>query len=211
MFTRFSQFTYGQYHIPNIDTVIVNNRTALSIHIQKYEQEGLRMAIGDCLYIELMDNLTIGEDGHYILKEDADEKWDWLLNGHTYDASSSGGCGCNSGSCNRHIWSGLASKVATIESVDVIESILAPYVYFNWNMNYRTLSTGVGEGKGVSKNTVLVPSKDKRIDAWNEFIALVSFGYPNSKVSLYQFLSEHKSLFPNYRTVCFKPITYWDL
>lgn len=50
MFTRISQFTYGNYQIPNIQTEAINNNSALLIHIQKYEEEGFRMAIGDCLY-----------------------------------------------------------------------------------------------------------------------------------------------------------------
>lgn len=214
MFTRISQFTYGEYHIPNIDTVSNSNDTALMIHIQKYEEEALRMAVGDCLYDDLMSNLELDENGYWKSKEDTNEKWNWLLNGHKYDAPSTNcncGCGCNSGKCNKHVWSGLVSKVATTKEADVYESILAPYVYFNWNMNYRTLSTGVGEAKGVAQNTVLVPSREKRVDAWNKYIQNIAFGFPNSKVSLYQFLSEHKDLFPEYQTVCFKPITYWDI
>ena len=214
MFTRFSQFTYGQLHIPNIDTEVINNKTALSIHIQKCEEEGLRLAMGDCLYDEFMSNLEKDENGYYKLKSDADEKWGWLLNGHSYDAPSSNcncGCGCGSGKCSKHVWGGIISKVATVESVDVIESILAPYVYFNWNMNYRTIATGVGEAKGIANNTVIEPSRNKRVDAWNEYIQKVSFGFPNSKVSLHQFLSEHKELFPDFQKVCFNPITYWDV
>lgn len=212
MFTRLSQFTYGQYHIPNIKTVSTNNDTALLIHLQKYEEEALRMAIGDCLYRDFVSNLEIDENGFYVLKEDADEKWDWLLNGHTYEAEKSvSGCGCQSGNCKTHVWNGIVRKVAKIEDKDVFESILAPYVYFQWNMNYRTLSTGVGEAKGIANGTVLVSGREKRVDAWNDFIAGISVGFPNSRVSLYQFLSNHKELFPEFQSVCFKPITYWDI
>lgn len=212
MFTRLSQFTYGQYHIPNIQTVSNNNDTALLIHIQKYEEEALRMVIGDCLYREFISNLEIDENGFYTLKEDADEKWDWLLNGHTYETESSvSGCGCQSGNCKTHVWNGIVRKVAKVEDKDVFESLLAPYVYFQWNMNYRTLSTGVGEAKGIANGTVLVSSREKRVDSWNDFIAGISIGFPNSRVSLYQFLNEHKDLFPDFQTVCLKPITYWDI
>ena len=214
MFTRFSQFTYGQFHIPNIDTERINNKTALNIHIQKYEEEGLRLAFGDCLYDDFMTNLERDDDGYYNLKDGAEDKWKWLLNGHTYENNKNSGCNCGcgcTGKCKKSVWKGIVTKVAVVEDKEVYESLLAPYIYFNWNTNYRTFSTGVGEAKGVAQNTVLVPSREKRVDAWNDYIRLVSVGFPNSYVSLHQFLQDHKDLFPEYETVCFNPITYWDI
>lgn len=208
MFTRLSQFTYGNYVIPNIDTVKINNNTALLIHIQKYEEEALRLAIGDCLYNEFISNLEIGTDGYYKVKEDAPEKWGWLLNGHTYDAP---GDGCNSGKCNKNKWDGIVKNVAKIQDANVYESILAPYVFFKWSQNYRTINTGVGEGKGIAQGTLPESSSNKRVDAWNEFVQLVAFGHPNTRVSLYHFLGEHKSLFPDFQSVCFNTMTYWDI
>lgn len=214
MFTRLSQFTYGNYQIANIDTTAINNNTALLIHIQKEEENALRMVMGECLYNDLMDNVEKDANGYYIVKEDADDKWKWLVNGHSYDATSSScncGCGCDSGKCSKHVWRGLFYKVATVESVDVYESILAPYVFYQWSLNYRTLNTGVGEAKGIAQNTTQATASDKRVDAWNEFVQAISFGYPNSRVSLYQFLSEHRELFSDYQTVCLNTMTYWDI
>jgi hypothetical protein len=50
MFTRRSNFTYGKYRISNIDVAEIDNNIELTIHIQKHEQEILRMILGDCLY-----------------------------------------------------------------------------------------------------------------------------------------------------------------
>lgn len=212
MFTRLSQFTYGNYVIPNIDVSITNNNSALLIHIQKYEEEGLRMAIGDCLYDELMLNIEVGEDGFYKLKNDVDAKWGWLLNGRNYDApSNTCGCGCGGGKCGKRKWDGLVKKVATVKTKDVFESILAPYVFYNWSLNYRTLNTGVGEAKGIADGTIPQSSANKRIDAWNEFVQNISFGFAGSRVSLYQFLSDHKTEFPDFKASCFNTITYWDI
>lgn len=213
MFTRISQFTYGNYQIPNIQTEAVNNNSALLIHIQKYEEEGFRMAIGDCLYDDFISNLKVDDKGYYILKDDVDEKWGWLLNGRKYDAPSNNcGCGCGGGNCGKRKWDGIVKTVATIsEDVEVKESILAPYVFYKWSLNYRTLNTGVGEGKGVADGTIAVSSSDKRVDAWNEFVQKVSFGFVGSRVSLYQFLNDHKTEFPEFQSACFKTITYWDI
>lgn len=208
MFTRLSQFTYGNYVIPNIDAVAINNNTALLIHIQKYEQEALRMVIGDCLYEEFISNLEKDESGFYIVKEGADEKWDWLLNGHNYESNSTGcGCGCGLSECNKKTWKGIITEVAEVQEKEIIESILAPYVFFKWSQNYRTINTGVGEAKGSASGTTQESSANKRTDAWNEFVEKISF----SQTSLYCFLSDHKYLFPEAKTVCLNTITYWDI
>lgn len=212
MFTRISQFTYGNYVIPNIKTETTNNNSALLIHIQKYEEEALRMVIGDCLYDELMENIEIGNDGFYKLKDNVDEKWGWLLNGRKYDAVNTNcGCGCGGGNCGKRKWDGLVKTVANISDVAVKESILAPYVFYQWSLNYRTLNTGVGEAKGVSDGTIPQPSANKRIDAWNEFVKNVSHGFAGSRVSLYCFLNDHKTEFPDFTGPCLNTITYWDI
>lgn len=212
MFTRLSQFTYGNYVISNISETTTNQNSSLLIHIQKYEQEGLRMVIGDCLYDEFMDNIEVGEDGFYKLKNDVDEKWGWLLNGRNYDApANTCGCGCGGGKCGKRKWDGLVKKVATAQTKDVFESILAPYVFYQWSLNYRTLNTGTGESKGVADGTIPQSSANKRIDAWNEFVQKISFGFAGSRVSLYQFLADHKTEFPDFQSVCMNTITYWDI
>ena len=92
-----------------------------------------------------------------------------------------------------------------------MESILAPYIFFHWSLNYRTLNGGIGEYKGKAGGTITVSSSDKRVDAWNEFVQNVDFGLVGAKVPLYDFLNAHKSEFPNFKQNCFNTITYWDI
>jgi hypothetical protein len=212
MFTRRSNFTYGKYRISNIDVAEIDNNIELTIHIQKHEQEILRMILGDCLYAELLENLELDSNGFYKIKDEADEKWEWLINGKLYDTDEVSGCGCHSASsCKKHQWSGLIRKVATVSNKDVFETLMAPYIFYNWSLNYRTLNVGVGEAKANAQNTTQESSANKRVDAWNHLVQEVSFGYPNTKVSLYQFLDEHKDEFPNASKICFNTMTYYDI
>lgn len=210
MFTPLSQFTYGSFFIPNIEEQVSNNNTALLIHIQKFEEDALRLIIGDCMYEDLMNNVkTVG--GYYQVVYDADPKWDWLVNGKTYQSNNHCNCGCGGGSCNQRKWRGLVRNVATISGMPVRESILAPYIFYHWSLNYRTLNGGIGEYKGKAGGTITVSSSDKRVDAWNEFVQNVDFGLVGAKVPLYDFLNSHKSEFSNFKQNCFNTITYWDI
>lgn len=216
MFTRVSNFTYGDLKIANIQTTYINNDIELQIYLQTQEENCLRMILGDCMYDDLMDNVELDPNGYYQLKVDAEEKWDWLLNGLTYEAtdpiiSGGCGCGCHSGNCSKHKWDGLVRKVATVAQTDVIESLMAPYIYYNWSISERTMVTGVGEAKGKAQNTTQESSMYRRIDAWNDFVKRVDFGWPNTRVSLNQFLKEHQGEFANAQTVCMDTRTYWNI
>lgn len=207
MFTRISNFTYGAYRIANIDTAGSNNNIELILHIQKYENECLKLILGECLYKDLMDNVEKDADtGYYKLKSGAEDKYNWLLNGHNYEDD----CSCES-NCKNKIWQGLVREVAEIESTKIFETIMSSYIYFNWSLDYRTLNLGVGEGKGSAANTVIEVTRDKRVDAWNKLVQDVSFGFTNANVSLYQFLDHFKDLYPKSERVCFKTMTYYDI
>jgi len=205
MFTRISNFTYGAYRIANIDTVGANNNIDLILHIQKYENECLRLILGECLYEDLMSNVEKDADGYYKLKGSVDAKYAWLLLGHKYEDD----CSCDS-QCKNKIWQGLVREVAEIENTKIFETIMSSYIYFHWSLNYRTLNVGVGEAKGTASNTVVENTRNKRVDAWNKMVQDVSFGFTNANVSLYQFLDHFKEDFPSAERVCFKTMTYYD-
>jgi len=205
MFTRISNFTYGAYRIANIDTVGANNNIDLILHIQKYENECLRLVLGECLYEDLMSNVEKDADGYYKLKDSVDAKYGWLLFGHKYEYD----CSCDS-QCKNKIWQGLVREVAEIENTKIFETVMSSYIYFNWSLNYRTLNVGVGEAKGTASNTVVENTRNKRVDAWNKMVQDVSFGFTNANVSLYQFLDHFKDDFPSAERVCFKTMTYYD-
>lgn len=215
MFTRIHNFTYGSYRIANIDETVANNNIELILHIKKYEPEFLRMIFGECTYADLMDNVEIVSDAiYYSLKTGADPKWGKLLNGTTYDATNlNSGCGCgvHSGSCEKHVWDGLVRKITTIESVDIFETVMASYIFYQWSLANRTLNLGTGEGKIVAQNTTQESTANKRVDAWNKIVQEVDYGYTNTRVSLNQFLKENESDYPNAQTMCFNTMTYYDI
>jgi hypothetical protein len=215
MFTRIHNFTYGDYQIANIDEELANNNIELILFIKKYESENLRMILGECLYAELMDNVEIVADAtYYSLKSGANPKWGRLLNGITYDSTdivSGCGCGIHSDSCAKHTWDGLVRKIATIATVDIYETVMASYIFYKWSLSKRTLSMGTGEGKITAQNTTQESTANKRADAWNKMVQDVDYGYPNTRVSLNQFLKENSTDYPKAQTVCLKPITYYDI
>jgi hypothetical protein len=207
MFTRISNFTYGAYRIANIDTIGANNNIDLRIHIQKNENECLRLILGECLYRDLMTNVELDTEGYYKLKSGADPKYDWLLNGHEYEDPD---CTCDA-NCTNKYWQGLVREVAKIEGKAIYETVMSSYVYFNWSLAYRTLNLGVGEGKGTAANTTEENTKHKRVDAWNKLVQDVAFGFQNANVSLFEFLDHFKDDYPTAERVCFKTMTYYDI
>ncbi len=213
MFTRIHNFTYGNYQIANIEEDAANNNIELVLHIKKYEPEFLRMVFGECMYADLMDNVEIVSGAtYYSLKTGADPKWGRLINGHTYDATElDSGCGCHSQSCAKHTWDGLVKKIATIDSKDIYETVMSSYIFYQWSLNNRTLNLGTGEGKITAQNTTQESTANKRVDAWNKIVQEVDFGYTNTRVSLNQFLKENELDYPNAQTMCFKPMTYYDV
>lgn len=201
MFTRLSNFTYGNYQIANLTSAEVNVDVQLMIQIQKYETECLRMMLGDVLYADFMSNLELDSDGFWKLKSSANEKWEWLLNGYSYQ----------NGDCDI-TWRGLVITVATIQDKEVIETMMASYVFYKYSLNTRTLNTGTGEGKLTADNTTQERSSNKRVDAWNEFVQWAGFGSSKSNVSLNQFLADNTELYgKECFFTCLNTMTYYDI
>lgn len=198
MFTRLSNFTYGNYQIANLKETQNNVDTQLLIQIQKYERECLQMLLPNSVYADLMASVKLDSDSLYwILKDDADDKWDYLINGNSYDS----GCGLVN-------WRGLVTKVATIQGKEVIESMFAPYIFFQYSLNTRTLNTGAGESRMRAENVTQESSSNKRVDAWNEFVKWADFGFSETNVSMNQFL---RSQFDCMELKNLNTMTYYDI
>ena len=162
------------------------------IQIQKYEKECLEALLGKALYDEFMMNLELDTDGYWKVKSGSDDKWGWLLSG-------------------KDNWRGLVVKVATIESKNVFETLPALYIFFQLSLNSRTLNTGTGEGKLNASGTTQESSKNKRVDAWNEFVRWADFGFGCDNLSLNQFLCSNNESYPNAKTVNLNTMTYYDI
>jgi hypothetical protein len=201
MFTRLSNFSYGNYQIANLTATEMNVDTQLLIKIQKYETECLQLLLGAVLYDEFMSQLEL--DGLYWkLKNDVDAKWGKLLNGTTYESDSIS---------TSKKWNGLVKKVAVIQEKEVFESLMASYIFFQYSLNTRTLNTGAGEAKLKTDNTTQESSKNKRVDAWNEFVQWSYYGISETNVSLYKFLSDHTAEFGEICFPALNTMTYYDI
>lgn len=200
MFTRLSNFSYGNYTIANLTATEMNVDVQLLIQIQKYEAECLKLMLGDELYNEFMSNLELDSAGYWVLKSTADIKWGYLLNGYSYQ----------DGECD-FVWRGLVTKVATIQETEVVETMMAPFIFFYQSLNSRTLNTGTGEANMTADNTTQTSSSNKRVDAWNEFVQWAAFGFSKNNVSLNQFLCSNSDLYGKTCFTCLNTITYYDI
>lgn len=227
IFVNPSMFT-GDIHIPNLEESCIKDYEIFKL-ISKWEIECLESVLGKCLFDQLMDQMEIKTNEetnskYYGLKDDADQKWKWLVYGRTYsktDESVSSfedlsvcGCGCASGNCEFHVWEGFVTTIPTIingEVKEFKESFLAYAVYYNWSFHNQSRTTGIGEQKPEAKNSASVPNVTKRIDSFNYFQLKVRQCSKGGKVSLYGFIREHFELYPDVIFTDFKPLNYWNV
>lgn len=208
MFTRISNFTYGNYQIANIKADALNENILFNIHLQKFEKECLKMVLGEELCTDMLANVELDSSGYYTLKSTANAKWSRLINGHSF-TNTIDLCNCESGKTVK--WDGFNTVVAKIGTTEILESIFAPFIYYHWSLNERTHDTGIGEVKLNAKIGTQTTSSNKRVDAWNEFCKKIYFGNSCSNVSLMNFFENFKDDYPNYPNLILKPLTYYDL
>lgn len=228
IFINPNMFT-GELYIPNLNEKCIKDYEIL-ILFSKWEKEALELVLGICMMDALIQQIEVkeSEEGkHYGLKDDADDKWKWLVNGRTYEKTdesvsnfldlSEFGCGCGCGNisgCPKHYWDGFVTETNLI--VDEAEtaykqSFLADYVYFMWAFYNESKTTQSGEQKTVVKNSVSVTNKTKRVDAFNNFYAKVRMCNTGGRVGLHGFIKEHKDLYPDFMENNIKPLNYWDV
>ena len=120
------------------------DRTDMSERIQwlilKHEPALLR----DVLGVEMYDDLQ-ANPGNYA----------GLLNGEAYTNARG----------TKRYWPGLKSSSGLYK-----QSLIASYVYYYWLRDSATNTTGVGEVKAESENSVRVSSVPKQVRAWNEAV-----------------------------------------
>lgn len=202
MFTRISNFSYGNTKIANIDSVGINSNFELKIYIKKYEEQCLRLILGDALYLELMANVELDSNEIYVLKDTAVQKWKDLLYGKNYPSVEHK---------DQHTWEGLVKNIGRINDIEIHETIMASYVFYHWSLANRTNTTGTGESRGQSQGSTQESSKYKRIDVWNEFRQKVCVGLTATNVSLNLFLYEHQVEFPTAQRAILNALTYYDI
>lgn len=83
------------------------------------------------------------------------------------------------------------ATVAVID-LDVNQSIIANYVYYWFARNNTTKSTGIGEVRTESENSVMVSPRQKILSAWNEMSHQIK--------QLMKFLEANQAIYPEWST-----------
>jgi hypothetical protein len=231
MFTDKTFYT-GDIFIPNLGESC--NGLPFFEWIEQWEEQCLRMVLGDCLYNELLEQLEWSDTlNKYVLKEDVEEKWGWLINGKTYtkedisDQSlnfspfnySNCGCGCVDLCCDKYHWDGIvkvldrripATQVngETANGVIIKSSFLAQYVYWKWAMDSDSFTSGTGEQVAEVKGGLRISNAHKRVNAYNKFVSNVIDCNSHGKVGLYRFVQDFKDLYPEWTgtQLCYESI-----
>lgn len=219
-----------------IDDIFIANLTESCDKLTMYgfidsnEEDCLRITLGDCVYEELVNQLEWSEtEQKYVLKSDADEKWDWLINGHTYSVDdidqslipySNCGCGCNGSNCKTFHWDGIIKtivrRIPTIEIGDTIangieikKSFIAYYIYWLYSQETDSFSSSTGEQVAEVKGGSRISNSTKRIQAHNKFVSWVIECNSNGSVGLYRFMQDFPNLFPEWGGKCLKYESIW--
>lgn len=165
----------NEIFIPKAKPSITDDTTAIPSDlldfINEYEEECLIKCLGP-LYYELRSNLDFTKDN--LLKDDADEKWDWLLNGKESYVDSAG---------KTVSWRGLRFK-SNLDGTGLYnKSLIAFYIYFFYEQDAQSLRGTTGHHVNDAKNAVSVSVRPKAVKAWRKFVEMVQG--PDPKVDVY--------------------------
>jgi len=159
-----NSYFIDEIFIPHAKSSITDDVTAVSQDLISfmglYEEECLIKCFGYPLYKQFKDNLDDTKPNG--LKDDADEKWDWLLNGKEYNMPN--------GKPTR--WRGLRWKNGS----EYNKSLIADYVYYNYEKSDDDDRVGVGNVKQEAANAKIVSKTPKVIAAWRRFFEAVVGG-----------------------------------
>lgn len=215
LFVNHLFFEFEPYKIANVsESGDVRSEVARIIGI--YEKRCLLELLGECLYTDLVGSLEL-KDGKFQLKDDATQAIKDLVNGKTYEVTSfentvydtiswwkGCGCGCGDSDCKTRNWKGFVETDEFLIGTSVAESkrsFIADYIYYHYLLVNRTITAGTGQQVLDGENSTTLQNFSKRIDAWNNFIdATVSVR--SSQTSLYRFLQDNKSSYPNWKRNC---------
>ena len=210
--TYYKNELYIPHAKPSITSDVTQVASELSSFIAKYERQCLIMCLGLQLSLEFINKLDSKRSNGLIVG--ADQKWDDLLNGKTY----------NNPNGDFVEWRGIRFKSPGCSTYD--SSFLANYVYSKFEQNYDLTRTGIGDGKIQGKNIEERSSAPKVMRAIREMTNMiqgkeydskvlerrVGFGIDyyeeNMETSLYTFIRDMNHLVADTYDN-FKP-TYWN-
>lgn len=170
----------------SITDSVTDVESKLDDFINIYEREALEKCLGK-LSLELFRNLDSSEPN--LIKTGSDEKWDWLVNGHTYFRNNN----------DEVVWRGLRTRIQELGSVvadpdesggesaesvssggsiDVVPieydySFLAEYIYFFYEQNDFISRTDAGNVKVKAANATMRDPSFKVVGAYRRFVKAV--------------------------------------
>lgn len=179
---------------------VANNNNKLQTFIDKHEPDFLEKGLGYKLNKEFYTKLDV--NGEII--DGSDAKWSNLLNGTEYQK---GGL--------TYYWKGLIDTKGSLKT-----SLIANYIYCKYIDSQVAQNTTLGQVVVKGKNTKQVNVNPSIVGVWREMIEWYSgsdlIGFPqlsykrgvmftdylgsdkSKKVSLYQFMNDHKEDFPDW-------------
>jgi len=200
---------------PSITEELLETTNNFSEIISGYEEECFIDIFGFIFYNEFASQLNL--DRPTLLKDEAHEKWGWLLNGHSYlDARTN----------KLKAWRGIRFKTP-ITAEKYNRSFLAYYAYCRHERRQHVTNTTVGQIKEKVKNAQVVAPTLKVVDAWNKYVDIVQgkcksekviykhellgldYYKGNKEVSLYDFIKDMNKAYTDfYKNVHFKDIRH---
>ena len=191
-----------EIRLANITDVSPNgnagNGKLLDRFINKYEREVITKCLGSHLFLLFKEQFDINpQTGKWTLKDDADAKWDELLNGVEYEING-----------RNVIWRGLLHNDSDIDGAGNDHSPIAYYVYYQFVNSEEYSHSGTGFQREKAKNAMVVSGTPKVVFAWNRFVEMTEYRYSDTdEVTLYGFLSDMNSIdsdtYPNWKGECF--------
>tara|TARA_R110000764_G_C11027156_1_gene384738 strand:- start:3236 stop:3916 length:681 start_codon:yes stop_codon:yes gene_type:complete len=171
--TYYKNEIYTPHSVVSVSSDVTDVEESLFDFIEEYEREALISLLGYHLAIEFINNLDASKSNGLV--DSADEKWNELLNGKTYSSPDTG---------KTVVWRGIRFKsIASREHPDV--SMLAYYVYYNYQSNSYITMGDTGAQIVDSKNAQSVVPTQKVVKALSKFIAFAQKGFFNPKRVIY--------------------------
>jgi len=192
---------------PGVTSGVTDVESKIDDFIDDYTFDCLIKSLGSRLFYEFTAELDSGQANG--LLPAADQKWDDLLNGMTY----------NNPSGDEVVWRGIRYE-SSLGSAVYNRSFLANYVYYYYESNDDVTRGGGGSFKTEAANAIRVAATQKTVKAWRKFLvqvqgttfqdpyffkegrfggSAVDFqrGNVDQEINLYQFINDQNELVPD--------------
>jgi hypothetical protein len=199
--TYFTQDIYVPHAKPSVTDTVTGVSEDIVDFINEYSTECLLKCLGYKLFKDFSAELDSTKPSG--LKDEADVKWNALLNGKEYTNSNG----------DLVYWKGIRYKDTPTSTT--YKSFLAYYTYFFYERNDDTTRSSTGHSQEEAKNAIRVSAAPKVITAWNKFVKMVQgeiclptvydkgsgigidYFSESQNVSLYKFIQDSNILVPN--------------